>query len=378
MSSGEARGVMSTKRSLIALSHAMERSLRVRPRGEPVTSSLVIGLFQRRGYFERERHRYEELAAAGATCVVAFRGDVSGLPVGVHGVELAPGDPYCSTWALVVLDGSLGTTLVGQDAEDLAPHEGSFESARLFTAAWSFSRADAARDADRLLDHLAGSLPAGVVSEARLAMEAVAEVEAAVAEERLALVTEVLVGSLDRAHLRAGWLRQELDRSRRQSELDPMTGLYNRRYLDRFLAGAGAETPATLASMLVDVDDLKGINDIHGHEAGDAAIVAVADTLSGSMRPHDVVCRIGGDEFLVLMPGLSPDLATAVADRTVAAVHDARLPDPWSQVGVDVSIGVAVAESAVVPVGRLDEALYDVKRTGKGRASLARPEPHPT
>ena len=153
-----------------------------------------------------------------------------------------------------------------------------------------------------------------------------------------------------------------------------MTGLYNRRFLDRFLDSSVQET-AGQATMLVDVDDLKKINDGHGHDAGDAAIVAVAQALIASTRAHDVVCRIGGDEFLVVMPGLDADHASAVAERTVRAVEAVRLPEPWTALRLGVSIGVALSRSAEIPVARLDDALYAVKRAGKGRSAVAESAP---
>ena len=164
------------------------------------------------------------------------------------------------------------------------------------------------------------------------------------------------------------------DRARRDRELrrladtDPLTGLWNRR---RFIAelelhlARSRRYGAAGAVMLLDIDELKHINDTHGHRAGDAAITATAATLRSRLRSSDVIARIGGDEFAALLPAATePDAASlcaAILDaiRTAPRAVPRELPT--------LSIGIAlVTPSDLDPAGileRADQAMYQAKRS---------------
>jgi diguanylate cyclase (GGDEF)-like protein len=129
--------------------------------------------------------------------------------------------------------------------------------------------------------------------------------------------------------------------------------------------------PRGLASLLIDLDGLKSINDDHGHEAGDAALLLVSDVLRDATRPQDVVVRLGGDEFLVVLPGLGADQAVLVGERIVEQIASSRPADPWSSLRLTASVGVAIVRSRGIPMDSLDEALYTGKRLGGGRVVLA-------
>ena len=154
---------------------------------------------------------------------------------------------------------------------------------------------------------------------------------------------------------------------------DPLTGVANRRYFDVLLADALAAGAASLA--IVDLDHFKRVNDTFGHPVGDGLLRSVVAVLQGACRPGDVVCRIGGEEFAVVMPGLAdPAEAAAVGGRLCAAVagtrHLAGAPEPLS---VTASVGVAVATSAEAAelVHRADAALYEAKHGGRNRCAVA-------
>jgi diguanylate cyclase (GGDEF)-like protein len=101
---------------------------------------------------------------------------------------------------------------------------------------------------------------------------------------------------------------------------DPLTGLYNRRFFDGALARARAAAERykrELALILFDLDDLKTINDSKGHTAGDTALKAFAQALAETARAADIVCRIGGDEFAVILPETNEVGAQAFAQRAV-------------------------------------------------------------
>jgi diguanylate cyclase (GGDEF)-like protein len=149
-----------------------------------------------------------------------------------------------------------------------------------------------------------------------------------------------------------------------------MTGLHNRRFLERYLRSPVERAPVSVATLLVDLDNLKEINDTFGHTAGDAAITAVARALREVTRPQDVVVRLGGDEFLAVIPGQSSASGLRVAERVIDYVSRIRLPEPWQEIAISVSVGVSSSEPHHIPLERLDTALYAAKRTGKGRACL--------
>lgn len=363
--------LLHTKRSLLALSHAMERSLDVgHSDHEADLPPLVIALFQRAEYFAVERDRYRELGIAGALCIVGFAGTSDALPEGIEWVSLHKEEPLASEWALIVLDGAMGIALVAQDINDIAPGEQTLESARLFTAHWSFSPTDAAREARRILDDLGDRVDESVRARALDVISQAETVTPTVTERRLAAVTELMVSSIDAAHNRSAHLGEQLRLERVLSEQDPLTGLHNRLFLERFLDSPVSDSPVTVTALLVDLDGLKGINDSLGHAAGDAALSAVADALVDVTRPQDVVVRLGGDEFLVVLPGLDAQSGVRVGERIVRHLADTHLAPPWDTLEVSASVGVAQAEPNRIPLAKLDEALYRVKRTGKGHVCL--------
>ena len=360
-----------TKRSLLALSHAMERSLDVgRAERDASLPPLVISLFQRAAYFAVERDRYRDMGAAGALCIVGFAGSSDPPPEGVAHVGLSTVDPLASEWALIVLDGAMGIALVADDINDIAPGGQTLESARLFTARWSFSPKDAAREARRILDALGDRVEGSVRTRAMSVIEQAESVTPTVTERRLAAVTELMVASIDAAHTRSADLGEQLRQERVLSEQDPLTGLHNRLFLERFLDSPVTDSPVTVTALLVDLDGLKGINDSYGHEAGDAALSAVAGALVDVTRPQDVVVRLGGDEFLVVLPGLDAPSGVRVGERIVRHLAATHLAAPWAALSVSASVGVAEAEPNRIPLAKLDEALYRVKRSGKGHVCL--------
>jgi diguanylate cyclase (GGDEF)-like protein len=146
--------------------------------------------------------------------------------------------------------------------------------------------------------------------------------------------------------------------------------LHNRLFLERFLDSPVSASPVTVTALLVDLDGLKAINDGFGHAAGDAALTAVADALVEVTRPQDVVVRLGGDEFLVVLPGLDASSGVRVGERIVRHLATTHLSPPWASLSVSASVGVAEAEPNKIPLDLLDQALYQVKRSGKGSVSL--------
>jgi diguanylate cyclase (GGDEF)-like protein len=162
--------------------------------------------------------------------------------------------------------------------------------------------------------------------------------------------------------------RDLLRRLEHLSMSDPLTGLGNRRAFDEALEVEMARARRAGGSMgvvILDVDHFKQFNDRHGHQAGDDALVTVAQVLAQEARAEDRACRIGGEEFALLLPGADDEAAAAVAERIRRAVETADA----EPAGVTVSLGVA-ASRGDDPRGLLESAdarLYVAKEAGRNR-----------
>ncbi|MGQ0521867.1 MAG: PAS domain S-box protein [Actinomycetota bacterium] len=167
--------------------------------------------------------------------------------------------------------------------------------------------------------------------------------------------------------------RQAEEALTRQALHDHLTGLPNRSLMLDRLRLALARTrrqPGTVTVMFVDLDNFKCINDSLGHDAGDQVLVTVAQRLQAAVRPADTVCRMGGDEFVVVCEGLDEAEPTEIARRVEAAVSEPFAVD-GREVAVTASVGLAVdAGGTAGPEGLLgnaDAAMYRAKKAGKAR-----------
>lgn len=165
---------------------------------------------------------------------------------------------------------------------------------------------------------------------------------------------------------------------REQAVRDPLTGLFNRRYLMETLAREVTRSrrqnrPLTVA--MIDVDRFKRINDSHGHVAGDRVLTMVANVLAGLVREGDVVCRYGGEEFVVLLPDLSAELALQRAEGWRMALAERQGDNPAAAEPVTISVGVASipdnGDTGEEVIAAADAAMYRAKRNGRDQVALA-------
>jgi len=170
-------------------------------------------------------------------------------------------------------------------------------------------------------------------------------------------------------------LNNQLQEHYRTSIRDGLTGLLNRRGALDAIGRALARRTASYATLLVDIDDLKAINDTQGHARGDAVIAALASVISESIREGDDCARLGGDEFMIFAPDCDVHGAAEIARRILTAAAAPR--DSLGGVGFSVSIGIAVQDHSGAGFDRMyrdaDAALYHAKSGGKHRYSVFEP-----
>jgi diguanylate cyclase (GGDEF)-like protein len=187
---------------------------------------------------------------------------------------------------------------------------------------------------------------------------------------RTVMVAAACFGLASFAHA----LMRAESQQRLESVFDALTELPNRRGMEaqfeRLRAGA-ATSGSSLGVLLCDLDSFKSINDRYGHERGDAVLRQTAAAVRACLRNGEFVYRIGGEEFLVLLPGCDLDRAAPVAERVRAAIAAAQpggLPVTAS-VGAAADSGDAISFDALFETA--DRALYEAKRSGRNRVSLA-------
>lgn len=159
-----------------------------------------------------------------------------------------------------------------------------------------------------------------------------------------------------------------------QTNLDVLTGLYNRRWLDKALPELilrlGSEAKP-LCILIIDIDHFKKYNDLHGHQGGDVALVATAEILKSNLRPSDFAARIGGEEFMVLLPNTLLEDGLKLAERLRLEVERQRVfqtDDTTTLPGVTVSVGLAVSDASTTAkllFATADKQLYLAKQSGR-------------
>src|SRR5690606_28673654 len=197
------------------------------------------------------------------------------------------------------------------------------------------------------------------------------------AEADALLRSAYTAATVEQIALQTGNMRSR-DALREQSIRDPLTGLYNRRYLEESLkrellrAVRMTRRRSGLAVLMIDVDHFKRFNDEHGHEAGDLVLGSIGSRLRRVVRASDIASRFGGEEFVVVLPEVTPARALARAEQIRVAVEAKRLVHCGAPLPpVTVSIGVAMypqhGDSVEALLRAADLALYGAKRDGRNQ-----------
>ncbi|MDA0662055.1 MAG: PleD family two-component system response regulator [Proteobacteria bacterium] len=179
-----------------------------------------------------------------------------------------------------------------------------------------------------------------------------------------------------RYHVR---LRKTYERSIEMALTDSLTGLYNRRYLIAHLDGQIGRVERggkSLSLIMFDIDFFKRVNDAHGHAVGDAVLQELASRVSGKLRSFDTVARMGGEEFVIVLPDTNVTIACAVAERLRQDIETTGFAAPGltAKLPITISIGVATAlesgDTSEAILKRADDALYRAKAAGRNLAVL--------
>ncbi|WP_291736151.1 diguanylate cyclase [Leisingera sp. F5] len=176
-------------------------------------------------------------------------------------------------------------------------------------------------------------------------------------------------------------LRDSVRNGLRAAVLDPMTGLYNRRYAKPFLdrvAHSATATGEKFAVMLADLDHFKRINDLYGHPAGDAVLIEAARRMQAVLRPADLLARVGGEEFMAVLPGATEAEAGLAAIALCNAINSTpfQVPGAADPVRITISIGAVMGgggneDSTAALVEKADQALYNAKDAGRNQVTLS-------
>jgi diguanylate cyclase (GGDEF)-like protein len=190
------------------------------------------------------------------------------------------------------------------------------------------------------------------------------------------VLNETIAASLVNLRLR--------DSLRDQSTRDPLTGLFNRRYLDESFeleCSRAQRSKQPLSVLMADIDHFKRFNDVFGHEAGDVVLTQFGELLKRSVRRGDIVCRFGGEEFVIVLPGSDLTTAKVLADTLRMKVGSYDFASRGHGLGkVTVSVGVAdyprSGSSPEALLSAADQALYAAKANGRDRSETFEPNIH--
>jgi len=167
------------------------------------------------------------------------------------------------------------------------------------------------------------------------------------------------------------------EKLREQANRDSLTGLFNRRYLDGTLEREMARSRregVPLSMLLIDIDHFKSVNDSHGHQAGDEVLRVFSQLLLEHARAEDIVCRYGGEEFLLVLPKMPLGVARERAAQLLAMFQAQTVSFGDLRIRTTVSIGISAtpdhADSADALIRHADDALYQAKRAGRNRVMV--------
>ncbi|HFU77799.1 MAG TPA: GGDEF domain-containing protein [Epsilonproteobacteria bacterium] len=188
-------------------------------------------------------------------------------------------------------------------------------------------------------------------------------------------IQEQLDSEVERANETITSLIERVKHLEVKSNLDPLTKIYNRRAMEHYFETVlePGRPLQNFAIMMIDIDDFKKINDTHGHQAGDKVLIFLARLLKRTLREGDKVFRYGGEEFLVTLNRINPEVCHKISDRILSLVRENTLLYKDVQLSITLSIGATMyddGDTKEALIDRADKALYRAKHNGKDRIEV--------
>ncbi|MFI7576645.1 DICT sensory domain-containing protein [Micromonospora sp. NPDC049497] len=334
-----------TKRGLVTVSHAIEQAALATAEDGPL---IVLALFQRIPYFERERALYERIAGIAAATVVGVVDAVpESLPAGVYGVVLAEDEELAREWSVVALTPRFGAALVAYDRAEVDPDAPTLEAGRLFDGGWSFRRDAALHEALRLRERLATRLPERARAVLDEVLGRVRELPATPGEARGEAAIRLLAGQTERARRLA-----DVPPAR---AADGTTSLLDEPALRRWTGlddGVTASGTLPVAVIGVRVDEPPGTPERFGRRSAAREGQAVLAALTAPLRPVDRAARLSDREYLLVLPSLTEEQAVAVADRVRESIGGLAHSYPFVTYAVHAAVCVTTGRPLPVPAVR--------------------------
>lgn len=347
-----------TKRSLVTVSHAIERSALATAEDGPL---VVIALFQRMPYFLRERARYARIAAGAAVTVVGLVAPTPPeLPPGGYGVTLDETEELAREWSVVALTPRFGASLVARDRREVVA-AGTLEEGRLFSGRWGFRRDEALHEVIRLRAQLGDRLPPAALTAIDQVLRRVRDLPATPGESRAEAALRLMAERVDRSGPgRAG------------EEVPAPSGLVDESTLRRWTGMDGVTAAGTLPVALIGVrvGEPAGAPERFGRRSTAREAQAVIAALTAPLRPLDRAIRLAPDEYLLVLPALTREEALAVAGQVHASV--AGLARSYPFVSFAVHTAVTVTDRRPMPVAEVRHAVEWAAREGVPMATVAR------
>ncbi|MFB9236789.1 DICT sensory domain-containing protein [Plantactinospora siamensis] len=343
------------KRTLVMVSHAIERAALAAAEDGPL---VVVALFQRMPYFERERAAYARIAGRAVTTVVGLVDDQPPtLPAGVHGVRLSPGEDLAREWTVLALTPRFGAVLTARDLEEVSPASATLEAGRQFDGRWRFRRDEALHELIRLRHVLADRLPPAALAGIDDTLSRARELPATPGESRAEAALRLLVRRLATGLERQDELHRQLTVARRPAAESGLAGLADESAVRRWTGMDGTTASGTLPVALVGVRVAEPANapERLGRRSAARELQAVLQVLTGGLRPSDRVTRLAEDEFLLILPALPVDDALQVAYRLGKDL--AALASTYPFVPLTGTCVVAVTRRRPLPVEEIRRAL---------------------
>ena len=336
-----------SKRTLSTMSHALEMAaIALGP------EAVVIGAFERRTYFEPRAHAFQRLVDHRVTVTVAYVG-YRGTDGGGFHVPLRIDEAAAEVWALVVFSPTLCGYVYATEHGSYADTAFGLEPARQFHSEIGFDGERTHAVIGELCDMFGDRLDPAVVDK----INHVADLRAR-RHEPYPLEDawkNALASLAAHSETTVDALREQATAATR----DQLTGLSNREGLDRWVGVVEDHTLPTppVGVLMFDLNRFKEVNDTLGHEAGDEMLRRVGDKIRQNVRSGDLGVRWGGDEFLVLCPGLEGARLEAMGQRIQAAIHTVTVGDKTA----DAAFGSQVCRLRPFRFDSADKALYAAK-----------------